>query len=308
MYLFSQDLTQKSVKLLRLNLILNGLTHSLNNVHQGNILNEPACQNSSKTNLQTFDYIVSNPPFKVDYSDQYQDCVDDKFSRKENNKNLKRFFAGVPKIPSDPNKAPIYLLVLQHIIYSMGENSSAGIVVPTKFLDWTFGIAKEIRKYLIDNKYLRAVVSMPSNVFANTGTNVSILFIDKKEKNEEVLLFDASNYGEQETIKIQGKKMKKTILSEGENGDVEKIISIVNNKSIITGESVLENVTKIKEANYSLVAGQYFVFTPKFDELSLEEFNKKISKYNIELNELFDKSRGLESNISNQMKKVKYHE
>ncbi|NTW20080.1 MAG: N-6 DNA methylase, partial [Nostocales cyanobacterium W4_Combined_metabat2_030] len=72
-----------------------------------------------------------------------------------------------------------YTLFLQHIIYSLNEQGKAAVVVPTGFITAQSGIDKAIRTKLVDEKMLAGVVSMPSNIFATTGTNVSILFIDK---------------------------------------------------------------------------------------------------------------------------------
>ena len=80
----------------------------------------------------------------------------------------------------------------------MKENGKAAIVCPTGFLTAQNGIEKKIRERLIDKNWLKGVVSMPSNIFANTGTNVSVLFIDKgKEASDnKVILIDASKLGE----------------------------------------------------------------------------------------------------------------
>jgi type I restriction enzyme M protein len=87
--LFSQDISQKSSSLLRLNLILNNLVHSIPNIIQGNTLLHPY-HREGKT-LKKFDYIVSNPPFKMDFSD-FRNELDTK-------EHQARFFAGVPNIP-----------------------------------------------------------------------------------------------------------------------------------------------------------------------------------------------------------------
>lgn len=304
--IYSQDLTQKSVKLLRLNLILNNLTHSLPNVKQADILEYPQFLNDSGNNLRQFDFIVSNPPFKTDFSTSRDKCISDSHIRVINGKEQKRFFAGVPNIPNaDKNKMPIYLMVLQHILYSLKDNGKAGIVVPTKFLDWTDKIARAIRQYLIDNKFLRAVVSMPPNVFANTGTSVSVLFIDKSKVNEEVFLFDASEMGRSETIKINNKKLKKTILDEK---DQEYIISSINGKKVEKGKSVCESIEKIKEKKYSLVAGQYFDIEIEHENLTKDQFDERMAQYDIELRNLFKKSNDIQDELLEQIKKVKYHE
>ncbi|MCZ4238182.1 N-6 DNA methylase, partial [Staphylococcus equorum] len=55
----------------------------------------------------------------------------------------------------------------------------------------------KIRQKLVNDKILRGVVSMPSNIFATTGTNVSILFIDKANKSDKAVFIDASKLGEE---------------------------------------------------------------------------------------------------------------
>ena len=90
--IYTQDISQKSSNLLRLNLILNKLVHSIPNVIQGNTILHPYHVESGKDGrqLKHFDYIVSNPPFKLDFSD-FRDDLDSK-------ENKQRFFAGIPKI------------------------------------------------------------------------------------------------------------------------------------------------------------------------------------------------------------------
>ena len=99
-------------------------------------------------------------------------------------------------------------MFLQHIMYSMKEGTGkAAVVVPTGFITAQSGIDKKIRQKLVESKMLAGVVSMPSNIFANTGTNVSILFLDRENK-EDVILVDASNLG----TKVKEGKNQKTVL------------------------------------------------------------------------------------------------
>lgn len=67
--IYTQDISQKSNEFLRLNLILNNLVHSLPNIVHDDTLDRPYHKNSKGDRLATFDYIVSNPPFNVDFSD-----------------------------------------------------------------------------------------------------------------------------------------------------------------------------------------------------------------------------------------------
>lgn len=80
--IYTQDISQKSSNLLRLNLILNNLVHSIPNVIQGNTVLHPYHKDGK--DLKRFDYIVSNPPFKLDFSD-FRDDLDTK-------ENKERFF------------------------------------------------------------------------------------------------------------------------------------------------------------------------------------------------------------------------
>ena len=79
--IYTQDISQKSSELLRLNLILNNLVHSLDNVIQGNTLLKPYFMNDKKDELMKFDYIISNPPFNVDFSKYRDQLLDTKYKR-----------------------------------------------------------------------------------------------------------------------------------------------------------------------------------------------------------------------------------
>jgi len=215
--IYSQDISQKSSSLLRLNLILNNLVHSIQNIIQENTIVKPYHRNGE--DLMKFDYIVSNPPFKLDFSD-FRDDLDDKSNRK-------RFFAGIPNIPKKAvDKMAIYTLFIQHITHTLAPKGKAAIVVPTGFITAQTGIDKKIRQYLVDNRMLSGVVSMPSNIFATTGTNVSILFLDKSNTDGNIVLMDASALGE----KIKDGKNQKNVLT---NEEEQKIIDTYNNKEAV---------------------------------------------------------------------------
>jgi type I restriction enzyme M protein len=271
--LYTEDISQKSSSLLRLNLILNNLVHSIPNVIQGNTILEPSHLDGPE--LRKFDYIVSNPPFKLDFSD-FRDQLDTKA-------NHERFFAGIPNVPKKAkDKMAIYLLFLQHIIASIKENGKAAIVVPTGFITAQSGIDKKIRQHLVENKMLGGVVSMPSNIFATTGTNVSILFLDASNK-EEVILIDASKLGK----KIKEGKNQKTLLSSEEE---DRIIKTFNAKQAVDDFSIAVSYDDITAKNYSLSAGQYFEVKIEYVEITHEEFQAKLSDHEEHLIKLFDKS------------------
>lgn len=288
--IYSQDISQKSSGLLRLNLILNNLVHSIHNIIKGNTILDPY-HKKDNGKLEQFDYIVSNPPFKLDFSDYSKDL--------KSKENHDRFFAGVPKAPPQKKESmAIYLMFLQHIIYSLKPKGKAAVVVPTGFITAQSGIEKAIRQKLVDEKMLAGVVSMPSNIFANTGTNVSILFIDKTNKSN-VVLIDASNLGE----KIKDGKNQKTVLSDAEE---DQIINTFNDKEAIENFSVAVSYENIAEKNYSLSAGQYFDVKVEYVDITPKQFNEKMKSFADSLYNLFHQSHGLESEIKEKLSGLKY--
>ena len=221
--------------------------------------------------MAQFDYIVSNPPFKTDFSDTREALASEKYRE--------RFFAGVPKIPNTKKESmSIYLMFIQHILYSLKDNGKAAIVVPTGFLTAQAGIEKTIREYLINNKIVKSVVSMPSNIFATTGTNVSIVFIDKSQKNEKITLVDASNLG----TKIKDGKAQKTVLNDEE---IAKIIDSINNNIEIEDFSVVVELEKIINKGYSLSASQFFEIKTTFYEYTESEFKQVLNDFKEKLSE-----------------------
>jgi type I restriction enzyme M protein len=282
--LYAEDISQKSSGLLRLNLILNNLVHSIPNIIQGNTISDPYHKEGSA--LKKFDYIVSNPPFKLDFSDYRNDL--------ETKANSQRFFAGIPNVPKkDKDKMAIYLLFIQHIIHSLATGGRAAIVVPTGFITAQSGIEKKIREHLVENKMLGGVVSMPSNIFATTGTNVSILFLDDSNK-DKVILIDASKLGE----KVKEGKNQKTLLSAAEE---QRIIDTFNRKQTAADFSVAVTYEEIAAKNHSFSAGQYFDVKIEYVDITPEEFQQKLGQHRTSLQDLFKKSHDLEKEIEKQL-------
>lgn len=291
--IYTQDISSKSNEFLRLNLILNNLVHSLGNVVHDDTLVAPRHLNSQKNGLARFDYIVSNPPFNMDFSDNREKLASEAYKE--------RFFAGVPQIPKkEKDKMAVYLLFIQHIIYSMKAHGKATIVVPTGFLTAGSGIPKKIREYLVNHQMLRGVISMPPNIFANTGTNVSILFLDRDNRDGKVVLMDASKLGTKE--KVDGKNQK-TVLSEEE---ITKIIDTFNAGEPVDDFCVAVSYEDIKQKKLSFSAGQYFEVKIEYVELTPEEFAEKMNGFTTRLDGLFAESRRLEEEIKRQLERIKY--
>jgi len=288
--IFAQDISQRSNKMLKLNLILNGLVSSLDHAIQGDTLVAPYHKSDDGQSLRTFDYVVSNPPFKMDFSD----------TREKIAAMPARFWAGVPKVPAKKKESmAIYTCFIQHVVNSLKKTGKGAIVVPTGFLTAKSSVEGAVLKKLVDDHIVYGAVSMPSNVFANTGTNVSVLFFDNSRTADRVVLIDASKLGEEYK---DGNNQKRRLRPE----EIEKIITTFRNKEAVDDFSVAVTYDEIIAKKYSLAAGQYFDVKIEYVELTQEEFEAKMSAFKTELQSFFDEDNALQAEIMKQLGKVKY--
>ena len=298
---YTQDISGKSTRFLRINMLLNGLTNSLDNIIEGDTLDTPAHYNiphDPSSGVKRFDYITSNPPFKMDFSST-RNLIENKWENSEERDGIKRFFAGVPKIPNKKKESmAVYLCFIQHILWSLKDNGKAAVVCPTGFLTAKSGIEKEIRTKIVDKKWLKGVISMPSNIFANTGTNVSVLFIDKGNQSGDIMLIDASKLGK----KVKDGKNQRTVLSDEE---VKRIEDAFINQEVIDDFSVKVSYDDIKNKGCSFSAGQYFEVKIEYVDITAEEFEAKMGEYMCSLTERFRKAHKLEEEIIKQLRELK---
>lgn len=286
--IYSQDISQKSSKMLRLNLILNNLVGSLPNIIEGDTLLNPY-HKDKKGALKQFDFIISNPPFKLDFPDTRDTIAKDKL----------RFWAGVPNVPPklDPDKPKmeIYTCFIQHMINSLKEKKGRGaIVVPTGFITAKSGIKKKILEKIVDERIVYGCVIMPSNVFATTNTNVSVLFFDKSKSHDSVVLIDASKLGE--TYKDGNTQRKK--LSDLE---INQIVDTFVAGKPVENFCVCPSYDEIKDKGYSLSAGQYYDVKIEHIDITEEEFNKRILGFKKALSSLTKEGDSIQEQINKSL-------
>ena len=285
--IYSQDISEKSSEMLRLNLILNSLSASLPNVVQGNTLTEPSHTESSGA-LKKFDFIVSNPPFKLDFP-EYRDTLA---------ADTIRFWAGVPnavkKVDPMKPKMAIYTCFIQHVLNSLKATGKGAIVIPTGFITAKSGVEKKILQRVVDEHWVYGCVSMPSNVFATTGTNVSVIFFDKSALADKVILIDASKLGEEYK---EGNNQKRRL----RDNEIDLIVNTFRDKETVEDFSVAITYEEIKEKGYSLSAGQYFDIKIDYVDITEDEFNQRMTNYKQTLTEQFAESHRLEEEIMKQL-------
>ena len=271
--IYSQDISQKSSQMLRLNLILNNLASSIQNVVQGNTLLKPGHRNPDGS-LRTFDFGISNPPFKLDFPEEREAIA----------KDTVRFWAGVPNAPKkiNPDKPAmkIFLCFIQHLLNSLSVKGR--------------GIEGKILQRIVDQHIVYGCVSMPSNVFATTGTNVSVLFFDNSRKADKVVLIDASKLGEEYK---DGNNQRKRL----RDFEIQKIVDTFLDQKAEDGFSVVVSHDEIKAKGYTLSAGQYFDVKIEYVPITADEFAEKISGFKSRLSELNAKGAELDREIARNL-------
>lgn len=184
---FGQELNPESYAICKADMLIKG--QDVSNIKHGNTLSDDQLANKK------FDYMLSNPPFGVEWK-KVQKIVTDEHTQKG---YAGRFGPGLPRV-SDGS-----LLFLLHLISKMNPKedggSRIGIILNGSPL-FTGGAGSgesEIRRYILENDLLEAIIAMPTDMFFNTGisTYIWILSNHKEEhRKNKVQLINASNMGE----------------------------------------------------------------------------------------------------------------
>lgn len=127
----------------------------------------------------------------------------------------------------------------------MKSTGKGAIVVPTGFVTAKSGVEKKILQHIVDEHIVYGCISMPSNVFANTGTNVSVLFFDNSRKTDKVVLIDASKLGEEYK---DGNNQKRRL----RDFEIDKIVDTFLNKEAVDDFQLLLPMMKSKKRSIHL--------------------------------------------------------
>ena len=224
--LYGQEVNGSTYALARMNMFL----HEMDNarIEWGDTINNPKLTENDL--LMQFDKVVANPPFSLDkWGAENADA--DRYSR---------FYRGVP-----PKSKGDYAFIT-HMIETLNEHGRAGVVLPHGVL-FRGSSEGKIRKQLIEENVLRAVIGLPANLFFGTGIPASILIFDKnKGDNTDVLFIDASSEFE------SGKNQNQ--LSEEH---IQKIYDTYKNWKVIEKYSHVASLEEMKENEYNLNIPRY---------------------------------------------------
>ena len=224
---FGQELNPESYAICKADMLIKG--QDVSNIKHGNTLSDDQLPNKK------FDYMLSNPPFGVEWK-KVQKVVTDEHTQKG---FAGRFGAGLPRV-SDGS-----LLFLLHLISKMNPKedggSRIGIILNGSPL-FTGGAGSgesEIRRYILENDLLEALIAMPTDMFFNTGisTYIWILSNHKEEhRKNKVQLINASSMGES-MRKSLGSKRKQ--LTQTQSDEIVRIYG----EFISSNESKIFNTT-----------------------------------------------------------------
>ena len=202
-----------------------------------------------------------------------------------------RFWAGVPNIPAKKKDGmAVYACFLQHIINSLKPQGRAAVVVPTGFLTAKGGVENVVLRYLTDNRLIYGVVSMPPNLFATTGTNVSVLFLDNARAGSFAALIDASGMGEE--YRDNGFQRRRLRAEEA-----ERIIAAFLERKPVEDFCAVVSYEEIRAKNYSLSPGQYFGVKLGGSDRDPAVLRAEAAECTVQLRELFAEGDKLQREI-----------
>ncbi len=252
--LYGQESNGDTWALCKMNMFLHGMDSA--HIEWGDTINNP--QLLEANSLMKFDIVVANPPFSLDKWGADTAEAD----------RFKRFLRGVP-----PKSKGDYAFIL-HMIETTLPTGRVGVIVPHGVL-FRGSSEGKIRKQLIDENLLEAVIGLPSNLFFGTGIPAAILIFNKAKKNTDVLFIDASkDY-------LDGKNQNKLRVQ-----DIEKIVSSYKAFETTDKYSFRAKIEDIKENEYNLNIPRYVDTFEEEEPVDIAKVQEEIDELEKELIEV----------------------
>ena len=249
--LYGQERNGQTQALAKMNMFLHEINDAV--IEWGDTLRNPLHLENER--LMKFDKIVSNPPFSLDKWGA-EDLKDDIYGR---------FNMGLP-----PKSKGDYAFI-SHILASLNENGAAGIILPHGVL---FRAASEgkIRKQIIENNWLDAVIGLPENLFFGTGIPACILIFKKNKIHNNIVFIDASK----EYDKITNQNILR-------DEYIQKIVEAYKNRKEIDKYCHIASFEEIKENDFNLNIPRYIDTFDEEQKIDLESVENDIKDIQVEL-------------------------
>ncbi|MXV14308.1 type I restriction-modification system subunit M [Hufsiella ginkgonis] len=246
---FGQEINHTTYNLARMNMFLHNVNYDKFSIALGNTLTDPHFGDD-----KPFDAIVSNPPYSVNWigADDPTLINDDRFAP-----------AGVlaPKSKAD------FAFVLHALSYLSSKGRAAIVCFPGIF--YRGGAEQKIRKYLVDNNFVEAIISLAPNLFYGTSIAVNVLVLSKHKTDSTTQFIDASGEG-----------FFKKASNNNELGEkhISSIMEIFDRKEEVAYVARSIGNSKIAENDYNLSVSSYVETKDTREQFDITELNKEISE------------------------------
>lgn len=271
---YGQELNETTWRLAKMNMAIRGIDAD---IKRGDTL-----MHDQLPDLKA-DYILANPPFNI--SDWGHEHL----------QNDIRWKYGVPP------KGNANFAWIQHMIHHLSPKGTAGFVLANGSMSSQNGGEGEIRKQLVLNDMVDAIVTLPSQLFFNVAIPCCLWFVSRERTNRhgKVLFIDGRNLGQM--ISRRNRELS--------NEDIAKVASTYHNYKTDNGEYAdiagfckVATLEEIKEHDYVLTPGRY-VGAEEAEEDD-EAFEEKMQRLTTELYDQFAKSHELEAKIKANLEKI----
>ncbi len=250
--LFGQESNGSTWALCRMNMFLHGMDSA--RIEWCNTINGPKLLADDQ--LMRFDIVVANPPFSLDKWG-HEDAATDRY---------RRFHRGVP-----PKSKGDYAFISHMIEIAHEEHGRVGVIVPHGVL-FRGGAEGVIRRKLIEENLLDAVIGLPANLFYGTGIPAAILVFNKGRKNTDVLFIDASReFGDE-----KGQNVLRS-------NDIDKIMRAFKARKSVEKYAHKATLAEIRENEFNLNIPRYVDTFEEEDEIDIAAVQKEIEAIETEL-------------------------
>ncbi|MEH6995880.1 type I restriction-modification system subunit M [Neobacillus drentensis] len=261
--LHGQERNLNTWAICKMNLLLHGLSD--HRIEKGDTIRDPKLLEDGE--LILYDRVIANPPFSLSNWGR-EEAESDEYGR---------FRFGIP--PKDKGD----LAFVQHMVTTLNHEGKAGVVMPHGVL-FRGGAEGSIRKGLLEEDLIDAVIGLPSNLFYGTGIPASIIIFNRNKdynKKGKVFFLDGSE-------DFQEGKNQNTLRDQ----DIEKIVSSYDKWEEVEKYCRAVSFDEIKENDYNLNIARYIDTSEEEEKINVAEALAELKKLEIERNEIEEQMYG----------------
>jgi len=249
--IYGQEKNITTYNLARMNMLLHGVKDTEFEIHHGDTLvnDWSILNNMNPSKKMEFDAIVANPPFSYRWEPKEETAKDFRFSR----------YGLAPKSAAD------FAFLLHGFHYLSGDGTMA-IILPHGVL-FRGGKEETIRKKLLSDDNIDAVIGLPANLFYSTGIPVCILVLKKCRRTDDILFINASSEEHYEKGKRQNSLRPE---------DINKIVETYQFRREENRYSRKVYMREIKDNGYNLNISRYVNMSKEEEKIDLAEVHRQL--------------------------------